>query len=202
MHLARAIALSALAALLSAEAAPLPFTQDLKRIAEWVKAAPSKDPLRGTWERALRETNCSTSGELARVPERQVLRCTVNAERAAALGSVITAMELRTFAKPPSYSAEGEVWKRSLSFEFQPGMGPTAGSLLGMKFNKMRLMPASSAVPHPHGPTIRDACPVEFEVEGVRPTKKLSISTRQRDGGCTGYADELSIVGSMDASAR
>jgi hypothetical protein len=202
MNLARAIALSALAALLSAEAAPLPFTQDLRRIAAWVKAAPSKDPLRVSWQRALREMNCSPSGELARVPERQVLRCTVNAERAAALGSVITAMELRTFAKPPSYSAEGEVWKRSLSFEFQSGKGPTAGSLLSMNFKRMRQMPASPPVPHPHGPAFSDACPIEFQVETNRSTKVLLIGTRQRDGGCTGYADELLVVGSMEAPAR
>jgi hypothetical protein len=194
--------LSALAALPRADAAPMPFTQDLKRIATWVNAAPSKDPLRLTWQRALREMNCSPRSEPTRVQDMQVLRCTVDAQRATALGSVITAMELRTFAKPPSLSAEDEVWKRRLSVEFQPGKGPTAGAVLDMKFNKMRLMPASNPVPQAHGPTIWDPCPIEFEVEAGRPTKKLSITTRQRDGGCTGNADELLVIGSMEAPTR
>ena len=199
MKLAREVGLSilsALAALPSADGAPMPFTQDLKRIATWVNAAPSKDPLRLTWQRALREMNCGPRSEPTRGQEMQVLRCTVNAQRATALGSVITAMELRTFAKPPSFSAEDEVWTRRLSFEFQSGKGPTAGALLGMRFKEMRLMPAR------HGPGTWDGCPVEFDVETARPIKRLLASTLQRDGGCTGYADELHLVASMETPAR
>ncbi len=199
MKLARAIGLtilSALAALPSVDAAPMAFTQDLKRIATWVNAAPAKDPLRHTWQRALREMNCSPSSEPARAQELQVLRCTVDAQRATAQGSVITAMELRTFVKPARFSAEDEVWKRRLSFEFQPGKGPTAGALLGMKFNKKRLLPAR------HGPGTWDGCPIEVDLETARPTKRLLASILQRDGGCTDHADELSIVGLMDTPAR
>lgn len=199
MKLSQAIALSALAALLGAEAAPLPFTQDLQRIAKWVNGAPAKDPLSAVWQRALRELNCSPGGEPTKVPERQVLRCVVDPQRAADMGSVITEVELRTFSDAATYPAQGGVWKQHLSFHFQPSKGPTGGSLADMKFKAMRAIPAPPGLPG-HGQSLWAACPIAFDVETVRPTKKLYLSTRQRDGGCTSYADELSFIGVMGKS--
>jgi hypothetical protein len=172
-----------------------PYAQDLGRIAKWVKAAPSMNPVDSVWMRALRELNCSPAAVPTAALERQVLRCAVDPQRAAAVGSVVTQMELQTDKHWARYPERGEVWQRRLSFHFLPGKGPTAGALSDMKLKKMRLLPVS-IVPSPHGPSpdMARICPIDFDVETAPPVKRLTIGTGTQSRDCTGNEAGLAIT--------
>jgi hypothetical protein len=172
-----------------------PYAQDLGRIAKWIEAAPSKNPVDSVWMRALREFNCSPAAVPTSTLERQVLRCTVDPQRAAARGSVVTQMELQTDKSWARYPERGEVWQRRLSFHFLPGNGPTAGALSDMKLKKMRLLPVS-IVPSPHGPSpdLGRICPINFDVETAPPAKRLTVGTGTQSRDCTGNEAGLAIT--------